>query len=223
MAIGTIKLPHDRPMDAVERSYVREVVRGVRLTSAKWLTNLLVPHDHNGEILDRQGPSEVTTIEYPEERSPTMSRSYRAMHRLTFREDGRPRCVACFMCSTACPAHCITIEAGEYPDDPIEKYPVRYEIDELKCIVCGLCVEACPEDAIRMDTGRHMTAVLDRGAAIYSRDQLVEESEPFGPTKPEGDENEVSREALKYLMARGERARGDEEKLEERTGPDRRR
>ena len=35
----------------------------------------------------------------------------------------------------------------------IEKYPVRFDIDELVCVVCGLCVEACPCDAIRMDSG----------------------------------------------------------------------
>ncbi len=223
MTIRTVKLPQDRPMDAMERGFVREAVRGLKITGSKWVKNLLVPHDRNGEILDRLGSSEVTTIEYPEERSPTMSRSYRAMHRLTFREDGKPRCVACYMCSTACPAHCIYIEAGEYPDDPIEKYPVRFDIDELKCIVCGLCVEACPKDAIRMDTGRHCTASLNRGAAIYSREQLLHESQPFGPTHPHGDENEMSREALKYLQAKGERPRGSEEKLEERIGPDHRR
>src|SRR6266849_3217110 len=63
-------------------------------------------------------------------------------------------------------------EAGEYEDQAIEKYPVRFEIDELRCIVCGFCVEACPKDAIRMDTGTHAPAVLSRPLAVFDKEAL---------------------------------------------------
>src|SRR5215208_6026719 len=88
-------------------------------------------------------------INYPEERR-SYSDRYRGAHILTAREDGSPRCVACYMCATACPADCIYIEPAEHPDPLIEKYPARFEIDMLRCVFCGFCVDACPEEAIIM-------------------------------------------------------------------------
>ena len=64
----------------------------------------------------------AVTIQYPEERRPYSPR-LRTLHRLVRREDGSPRCVACMMCETVCPAHCIYIVADEHPNPEIEKMP----------------------------------------------------------------------------------------------------
>lgn len=139
----------ERPeFDLTVRSYLPEVARGMKVSARHFFSNLLT----------RRG---IVTSQYPEERREYPPR-YRGRHRLMRREDGSVRCVACFMCSTACPADCIRIVAGEHEDRDIEKYPVVFEIDHLKCVFCGFCEEACPCDAIRLDSGVHRDPGYDR-------------------------------------------------------------
>ena len=63
---------------------------------------------------------------------------YRGLHRLNKYPEGRIKCVACEMCSAACPADCIDIIPGPSPwDEGKERYPVRFDIDLLRCIFCS--------------------------------------------------------------------------------------
>ena len=119
-------------------------------------------------------------IQYPEERRENMDpedggmllQTYRGVHRLNKDEEGRPRCVACFMCSTACPARCIHIEAAASPWDDREKYPQKFDIDELRCIYCGMCEEACPCDAIEL-THEYDIVGLTRQEMIFDKSKLL--------------------------------------------------
>ena len=77
---------------------------------------------HLAHALGRRDARGAVTIQYPEERRPYSPR-LRSLHRLVRREDGSPRCVACMMCETVCPAHCIYIVADEHPNPEIEKMP----------------------------------------------------------------------------------------------------
>jgi NADH-quinone oxidoreductase subunit I len=158
--------------DIRERTYIPEFLKGLAITTKHFLRNVFYERDANLEVVDRVGKNTVNTVFYPEEK-PVYPEGYRGLHRLVPREDGKPRCVACYMCATICPAQCIYIEAGEYPDDPIEKYPVKFVIDELRCIVCGFCVEACPKDAIRMDSGEHAPPSYERSAQIWDEKRLL--------------------------------------------------
>ncbi len=145
-----------------ERAYLPAIAQGLLLTSTHFWRNLFLHIAHRvGLFRDRQA---AVTIQYPDQLRPTAPR-LRTRHRLTKRADGTPRCVACMMCETVCPARCIYIVAGEHPDPNVEKYPKSFDLDLGLCVYCGFCVEACPEDAIRMDTQRH-------DIAAYSRDGM---------------------------------------------------
>jgi NADH-quinone oxidoreductase subunit I len=114
----------------------------------------------------------LATIQFPEQKRSTSDR-YRGVHILTQREDGSPKCVACYMCATVCPAECIHIESGERPEDTIEKYPTRFEIDLLRCVYCGFCVDACPEEAILMSRENDLVGT-SREELIIDRDRLMD-------------------------------------------------
>lgn len=113
-----------------------------------------------------------STIQFPEQKRNSSSR-YRGIHVLTQRMDGTPKCVACYMCATVCPAECIYIEAGERPERDIEKYPTRFEIDLLRCVYCGFCVDACPEEAIIMSRENDLVGTT-RAELIIDRDRLMD-------------------------------------------------
>ena len=145
-----IKVGHE--MTLTEKMYLPAITKGLSLT---------FKHLFGKKV----------TMQYPEEKW-EKPEGYRGLHKLTKDDQGRPKCVACYMCATACPADCITIEAAEAPWPDREKYPNRFEIDMLHCIFCGMCIEACPEDAIVM-TERSELAAESRADLIYDKERLL--------------------------------------------------
>lgn len=171
------KTVRPRRMTIPERLYL-PLLTGLGVTLRHFLGNLF-------------GRRTRYTIEYPEQRR-DYSHRYRGHHILTTRPDGSVRCVACFLCATACPADCIHIEAGEHPDETIEKYPLVYEIDMLRCVFCGYCVDACPEEAIIMSNNYDM-AYFRRDQSIVGKEDLMKpftvdpEHLGYRPSYPEED------------------------------------
>ena len=115
----------------------------------------------------------AVTVSYPEE-EPNIGNPliYRGVHRLNKDEQDRVKCVACFLCATACPAHCIDIIAAESPWDDREKYPEAFHIDELRCIYCGMCEEACPVDAIELTSLYNLTG-RSREEMVFDKEKLL--------------------------------------------------
>jgi len=97
----------EKPLGLAERLYLPLFVQGLATTA-------------------RHMVSPKVTVSFPDER-PTVGNPliYRGVHRLNKDEQGRVQCVACFLCATACPAHCIDIVAAESPWPDREKYPGR--------------------------------------------------------------------------------------------------
>lgn len=113
------------------------------------------------------------TVQYPEEPHPIVHpERYRGVHRLNRDEQGRVKCVACFLCATACPAHCIDIVAAESPWPDREKYPQTFTIDLLRCIFCGMCEEACPVDAIEL-TSLYDLSGKSREEMVFDKEKLL--------------------------------------------------
>jgi NADH-quinone oxidoreductase subunit I len=149
-----------KPLGVFQHLYLVEIVKGLAVTLRHFLGNVL-------------GRKYTVTVEWPEVKR-EYSERLRGRHVLLRREDGSPRCVACYMCETACPADCIHIEAEEDPTSTVEweKRPKVFTIDLLRCVFCGFCVDACPKEAIAM-TRQHEMAFASRNEAVVGLDDLL--------------------------------------------------
>lgn len=128
--------------------------------------------------------SRKKTVEFPEERHEMANpRIYRGVHRLNRDAQARVKCVACFLCATACPAHCIDIVAAEAPWPDREKYPESFTIDELRCIFCGMCEEACPVDAIEL-TSLYDLSGKSREEMVFDKEKLLSVYDLTKDTEP---------------------------------------
>ena len=160
--------------------FLIEVWKGLGVTFRHLFVNLL---RHTRTALGLGGPPGAVTIQYPEDPA-MLGKRARTRHRLLKRDDGSPRCTACLLCETICPAKCIRITAEESPNIWVEKRAKSFDIDLGLCVFCGYCVEACPVDAIHMDANKVELSTYSRADLIWNMQELMgEKQHKQGPPK----------------------------------------
>ncbi|MHB1458544.1 MAG: NADH-quinone oxidoreductase subunit NuoI [Armatimonadota bacterium] len=109
------------------------------------------------------------TISYPEQ-APHIPPRWRGRIILSRDPDGEERCVACYLCSAACPVDCIALQATE--DESGRRYPEWFRINFSRCIFCGYCEEACPTYAIQLTNDFEM-GEYERSNLVYEKEDLL--------------------------------------------------
>jgi NADH-quinone oxidoreductase subunit I len=132
----------------------------------------------------------LTTVEYPEERSP-LPEAARNFPFLVYDGDDWEkglRCVACQICEKECPPKCIYIEKSKdkKPDyvGKLQIYPAKFDIDISVCMSCQICVEVCPFEAIKMNTEFELATDDRFGGLLLDRHQLAKSNEYYHEIHP---------------------------------------
>lgn len=113
------------------------------------------------------------TVQYPEE-LPHLPPRYRGRIILSRDPDGGERCVACYLCSVACPVDCIALQATQ--DHTGRRYPEFFRINFSRCIFCGYCEEACPTYAIQLTPDFEIDE-YHRQNMVYEKEDLLIDGE----------------------------------------------
>ncbi len=118
--------------------------------------------------------SRSITHRYPDEEKWIPYKRFRGLHTLNKDEHGRELCVACELCSKACPTQCITVipmedDTGRGIADRVAKV---WKVDLVRCLFCGYCEDACPTRAVRL--GReYELACIDSRCNVRQREELL--------------------------------------------------
>ena len=116
-------------VDIVKKGAFIDILRGMSVTGTYF-------------VVDK------VTVEYPKEKLQTYPRFRGVQALLTDPETGDTKCVACMLCATICPSHCIKIVGEQTPDG--RSHPKSFDLDLSRCIFCGLCEEPCPTECIHL-------------------------------------------------------------------------
>lgn len=120
------------------------------------------------------------TEEYPEQR-PNLPPRFKGSFDLKV-----PKCIACGLCSNACPNHVIKIESEK--DENNKKKLTGYKMMAERCLYCGFCVEACPTKALLWNHDFEKAVYLRSDVNLDLFASYVPSPEDNEPAKPEKEE-----------------------------------
>ena len=128
-----------------------------------------------------QNPKNVYTEQYPLER-PMIAERYRGAPRLNINPDtGETLCIACNLCSLACPENLIVV--GWKRDEATRrKVLTTFTYDTSRCMFCGLCEDACPTPCLELTQDFELSG-YGRREMKFNRQQLEEGLQPVIYTK----------------------------------------
>ena len=167
-------------VDIVKKGAFVDILRGMSVTGTYF-------------VVDK------VTVEYPKEKLQTYPRFRGVQALFTDPETGDTKCVACMLCATICPSHCIKIVGEQTPDG--RSHPKTFDLDLSRCIFCGLCEEVCPEAAIVM-TRQYELATFDKGDFALDKEKLLANQvyahkELFAQPADEGGASDGGREGVR--------------------------
>ena len=122
--------------------------------------------------------SRSVSMRYPHEEKWIPYPRFRGVHTLNRDDKGRELCVACELCSRACPTDCITVipeedDTGRGIADRVAKV---WKVDLVRCLFCGYCEDACPTLALRL--GReYELACTDLSCTVREKEELLKPTE----------------------------------------------
>lgn len=152
------------------------------------------------------------TIRYPDEEKWVPYRRFRGLHTLNRDPNGRELCVACELCSKACPTQCITVipmedDTGRGIADRVAKV---WKVDIVRCLFCGYCEDACPTRAVRLGRDYEL-ACTDSTCNVKEREELLAPQ-----AIPENFEGGVVASAIFEATGAGIRVKADLKKTKKR-------
>ncbi len=122
--------------------------------------------------------SKSITLRYPDDEKWVPYSRFRGLHTLNRDPEGRELCVACELCSRACPTDCITVipmedSTGRGIADRVARV---WKVDLVRCLFCGYCEDACPTTAVRLGRDYEL-ACFDFSCTVREREELLKPQE----------------------------------------------